>query len=454
MNTKHNAYIIDSTSLNDRIENNNSSNKTLALKLRSISNETVVATITIPFDIVEQFYILSAQHQQKVLSIQGFEKGNVPLEYIKKNYRETLIAHTQEILFKFYGINFLYQQIHEQKLIVAGEPRLIEVSLIPEHEAFFSFELTIITDQTPIEWKHLPFNAPKRKRYKDLDKQVKNFIETEKFLENNESHESIKLDDWICFSVIIVNAYSQPLAAHLPQQFWLHIGKEEIEGPLRTLFLRRKKGDHFITENRALQEYFSNQLDSCYFFSITIEEVIPSTFIDFESIKQHFKIKTNKALHQKLIEIFSYRNDVSQRRAIAQETLGVLLSKNSIKPPLQMVLRKQEDIITLMQESADYNVYRTQKSFNNYVVSLAERQCCEEIIIDHIAINENITVSDSDVYHYLNLYKKARTKEFIYFKIPSFTLQNQEVPASAQELMRYCLREKTLNYIIYYLTKD
>ena len=55
--------------------------------------------------------------------------------------------------------------------------------------------------------------------------------------------------------------------------------------------------------------------------------------------------------------------------------------------------------------------------------SLAERQCCEEIIVDHVAAHENIEIASADVCHYLNLYKRPRTKEFIYFRIPAFTLQ-------------------------------
>lgn len=453
MNIKQDAYIIDSSSVNEQIKNRSLA-KFLSLKFHSVNHNTCVATIVASSPIVQEFYTLASQHQQKTASVAGFERGNVPLEYVKKIYRENLVVHTQEMLFKLYAINFLYEEIHEQRLIIAGEPRLVEMSLIPESEAFFSFELTLISDQPVLEWKHFPFNAPTRKRYKDLDKQVKMFVDGEKNLAAAHSNDTIKLDDWVLFSTIVIDINKQPVAANIPQQFWFHIGKEETEGPLRTLFLNKKKGESFITEHKALQEYFSGQLDSYYSFSITIQESVAASYSDFESIKQHFKLKTNKSLHQKLIEIFSYRNDVSQRRAIVQETLGMLLSKHTIKPPLQMVLRKQEDIITLIQDSADYNVYRTQKNFNNYVLSLAERQCCEEILVDHIATTENISISSLDVYHYLNLYKKARTKEFIYFRIPPFTLQNQEVPAPAQEVMHYCLREKALNYIIYHLTKD
>lgn len=453
MNIKQDAYIIDSTSVNEQ-KKTAPHNERLSLKLRSINSDICVATVVVPSPIVQEFYDLAAQHQQKSLTIPGFEKGQVPLGYIKKNYRENLIIHTQELLFKFYAISFLYQEIREQQLIVAGEPRLVEIALLPESEASFSFELTLITDQLIQEWKYFPFNAPKRKRYKDLDKQVKTFIDTEKEAELNHAHDSIQFNDWIYFSIIIVDTNKQALAHHLPQYFWFHLGKEDTESTLRNVFLERHVGDSYITENSALQEYFSTQLDSHYLFNISILNKVPATYIDFESAKRHFKLKTNKTLHQKLIEVFSYRNDLSQRRAIAQEALATLLDKHPVKPPLQMVLRKQEDIIKAIKESADYNVYRIQKSFEGYLLSLAEKQCSEEIIIDHIAAHENISITHTDVYDYLNLYKRARTKEFIYFKIPAFTLQNQEIPASCEEIMRYCLREKTLNYIIYHLTKD
>ena len=123
MNIKQNAYIIDSTSMNEHKKSIDHV-EALSLRLRAIHHNTYLATVVIPQNIVHLFYNLAAQHQQKSLAITGFEKGQVPLEYIKKNYRENLIIHTQEILFKFYAINFLYQEIREEQLIVAGDPRL------------------------------------------------------------------------------------------------------------------------------------------------------------------------------------------------------------------------------------------------------------------------------------------------------------------------------------------
>jgi len=44
-------------------------------------------------------------------------------------------------------------------------------------------------------------------------------------------------------------------------------------------------------------------------------------------------------------------------------------------------------------------------------------------------------------------------KEFIYFDIPHTKLKGQEIPLATKELAQACLREKTLNHIIYHLTR-
>jgi FKBP-type peptidyl-prolyl cis-trans isomerase (trigger factor) len=452
MNIKQNAYIIESTPGHET--KHTPAEHPLSFKLLSINSQLCIATVTIPHTTVDLFYTLAAENQSKIISVAGFQKGHVPLDYIKKNYQETLNGHVQEILFKFYAINFLYKQVREQKLIIAGEPRLIEASLLPEKDAAFLFEVNLLPDYQIQEWKHFPFKAPKRKRYKDLDKQVQGFIDAETEASQTEGFEKIAPDDWVFFSVLLATETHTPIASWIPQQFWFHIGKEETESDLREIFLGRTVGETYITTNKGLQEYFSSHIHTSYAFLITIEAKVAAAATDFELIKRHFKLKTNKALHQKLVEVFSYRNDVSQRRSMAQDALKMILAKHPITPPVPMVLRKQEELLHTIKNNPDYNVYRTEKKFTSYLTQLAEKQCKEEIVADLIAANENIEITNDDVQSYLNLYKRPRTKEFLYFRIPSFTIQNQEVPAPSHEIMHYCLREKTLNYIIYHLTKD
>lgn len=451
MEIKHESYIKNSTHT-DFSKQLTHCVSPFSFKLLPAQPPLYNAIITLHSSIVTHCYTRAAEDQRKIIAVIGFEKGHVPVEYIKQHYQETLVSHLQEMLLKLYIINFFYQQIHEQQLIIAGDPRLIEASIVPGSDASFTFEINLITEYHIQEWRHFPFRPPKRKRYKDLDKQVIHFIESENHASLSIMH-TIEHDDWVLFSLCFVDECS-PEPSSEKQFFWLHIGKEETEGELRSLFIGKKVGDSYNTDNKALQEYFSSHLETSYSFQITIENKIAAQAVDFELLKKHFKIKTNKALHQKLIEVFSYRNDISLHRSMAQEALKALLNRYHIVPPTAMILRAQEELLESVKHNPDYNVYRTEKEFDIYLTQLAEKQCQEEILVDLIAAQEEITVTNDDVSYYLNIFKRQRTRELLYFRIPSFAVQNQFIPAPAHEMMHYCLREKTLNHIIYHLTKD
>ena len=106
-----------------------------------------------------------------------------------------------------------------------------------------------------------------------------------------------------------------------------------------------------------------------------------------------------------------------------------------------------------MQTNPDYQVYRMQKDFKKRVKQLAEKQAKELMILDQIGYLENIAITNQDAKQYLNLIQRPRTKEFIYLAPPNTRLRGQEAPISSEELKQACLREKTLNHIIYHLTK-
>ena len=74
-------------------------------------------------------------------------------------------------------------------------------------------------------------------------------------------------------------------------------------------------------------------------------------------------------------------------------------------------------------------------------------------MIDQLATKEKIKVTSEDITNYLNLTKRPRMKEFIYFKIPETTIDCQEVPISAELIAQQSLREKTINFVIYNFTR-
>ena len=146
-------------------------------------------------------------------------------------------------------------------------------------------------------------------------------------------------------------------------------------------------------------------------------------------------------MNKKLIEVFSYRNNLSQRRATAEEILHLMLMKHKFDVPNHLTLRQEKVVLDAVQNNPDYYVYRMQKDFKHYVKKLAEKQAKEMILLDHVAFNDNVTATREDVKSYLNLSNRPRMKEFIYFDVPITKIGGREMPISEFMLKQVCLAE-------------
>lgn len=411
------------------------------------------ATVVVPRNFVNEVYHEAARSQQKHAQTPGFNKGNVPLGYIKANFKDHIVSQVKEFLLRFCITSFLREQFHKKKIIVAGSPRLRSIMLAPDQDARFSFEFSIFTPLPLWEWRYLPFKTPKRKNYRDLDRQVEQFIKHEKTLYKQHNYESVTVGDWVHFSLSFTDPDEKPLLNSHEEQLWLKIGNEEADSALHDLFIGKHIGDSFCTSNKGLQECFGDQLNTDYNFFVKIKDISYDAFFDFDQFKKQFRIKNNKDMLQKIVEVFSYRNDMSQRRTIAEESLKLLLSRHRFTVPNHFILRQQEAILNAVNKNPDYHVYRTQRDFESRLKQLAEKQVQEKLLLEQLIYHEKINITIKDVKAYLNLLKRPRTKEFFYFDPPISKIKGRELPLSHEELKHICLREKALNFVIYHLTR-
>ncbi len=419
-------------------------------------NETLhYMTITIPACIIETFFTTAASIQQQHIQASGLTRDSLPIAYVVQNYNMHLTEYLKEFFLKYCIINVMYHTLRTQKLPIAGEARLETIDLSIGQNGIYHFNINKAERITFQEWKYFPFKTPQRKNYKDIDRQAEHFINQEiDLLSKTTTHDIVCINDWICFDITLTDTNGNPLIADITQNFWFKITDEELENPLRDLFLGKKKQETFLSTNRGFQEYFSTVLEGHYTFLVHIIDIVPYAYMCFDQFKYYFKIKTNKDLHKKIIEVFSFRNDISQRRAMVEETLKVLIARHGFFVPHSMIIRQKKKIMELIRENPDYNVYKKQKDFTQSIDSLAHKQTRELFFIEQFAYHENITVSHEDIKAYFNLTKRKRIKEeFLYFEIPHSKNNGQEVPIPTEELYMTCLREKALNHAIYHLTK-
>ena len=426
----------------------------LGLEVNQKTNEFCYLTVNVPASLVDTIYQTAAHSQRAKTDIAGFSLGNAPLSYITNNFHGDLTQHSQEFIFNYFVLSFLFGQIRDKRLIVLGDPRLVDMQIKPNNSASYTFEASLFNQPKLQNWKHFPFKAPQRKNYRDIDRQVDSFMKEETDQLSKLETEQIQIGDWVNFEVWLADKTDKPLLQHFKENLWLKIGDEIADAPFQEIFLGKKKGDHFCTSHVSFQHHFSSHMNHQYNYCVSIKNIVPSSYFCLQSLKKHFRIKTNKDMHKKLIEVFSFRDDISQRRLMAEGALKLLIKHHPILVAEHALLRQQRSILGILQENPDYPVYKAQPDFKDYVSKLAHKQMQETVISDAVGYDENLSVAHEDICTYLNLSNRPRTKEFIYFESPKTKINGQETPISDETLKYCCFREKALNHVIYHLTKN
>lgn len=426
--------------------------KILFIETNPISSHLLKAQVHVDGSFVNSIYSKTLEIYQIYTKLSGFNKQKTPLEYLQENYKNAIDNSVKNFLFKHSVLDFLMEQMREKQICLVNYPRLIEFKKTSENQMSFLFDLSIADSLELKEWKNFVFRSPKRKRYKDLDKQVNLFIKKEIHLVKKKSLDSIQEDDWVCIQATLLTQEQE--ADQLTNSFWIKVNTKYITKPFQATLIGKFEGDTFITDSLPLKNDFSDELEYAkYPFLIKIKAIAKGRHLYLEQFKNTFKLKSKLDVHKKLIEVFSYRNDISQRKSIIEEVFHLFLSKHRFEVPKHFVIRRIEEILGNLRQHPDYQVYKMQEDFDDQVTKLAEKQLKEEILIDQIAFKENMKIEIKDLQQYLHLFNNNRLKEFIYFKPSLERLEDSDTLLQNGLLKQSVLREKTLNYIIYILTR-
>jgi len=410
--------------------------------------------VIIPQSFIQDFFKHATQIKQLNSNSLGFKKGSVPLEYIQVHYKKNILNHMQEIFLKHFVVDELMKHIQEKKILVVGQLQLTSIKMDLDSDAVYTFEGVLPKEVYIQRWKHLPFKATPRKKYRDIDNQVKSFLEEEENLKLfYQEEDTIQVGDWVCFDAWILDINKKSLFHNKKSTLWIKIGDEEPDIVFQELFLGKKINEKIITDNSSLRQYFCNTLEAPYTYALEIKDRVPFKYFSVEDLKHHFKLKSKKDTHNKLISIFSYSSDVSQARSIADTALNTIIKRNNILVPPSSISLQKETIVYELQKKSDYTLYKMRPGFDDQITSLAKKQIYEVVATDYIAYTENIVASHADVKAYFNLMQRTRTQELLYFTPQNTQNEGQEFPVHIESIKRACMREKALNQVIYHLTK-
>jgi len=419
---------------------------------KPVSSHLLETTVKVSPKIIKVIYSQAVSIYAKHGQPSGLKNITLPREFVEQEHTNEIRLNVKKFVLKHIVIDHLLHQISAKKIPIANHPRLTGMRLTDKGEAEYLFDVSVATPINLREWKLFTFKSPRRKKYKDLDKQVTLFIKREQDGSKKQDKNAVENSDWVNFEASIVDNREKPLLPHHKSSFWMKINTTHIEKPFQKNFIGKKINDAFLSNKVPANENLPDSLtDKCNFL-ISIKSIIKGSHLSIEAIKTIFKLKNKAELHNKLIEVFSYRNDISQRRSIIEEIFHLFFSKHRFEIPKHLTIRKQESLLEMLRKQPDYQVYKSQKDFQNNIETLAEKLLKEEILIDQIAYKENVKALRKDIGHYLTLFNNNRLREFVYFKPAFEPIEDSDRPIPESFLKQAVQREKTLNHVIYTLT--
>lgn len=418
-----------------------------------VSSSLIEISITVSAEIIKNLKTKTVQSFKTRIKPQGLEKYDISVDFILERYSATILRTIEQFALRHVVVPALQQELKQKKIIMVHQPRLVECASNTDSSISYKFRISTLEIPQVHEWRKLPFKSPKRKLYKDLDKQVETFCDREGGLFDDTKRELIEDGDWLELEAVMLDNNQQPLIDGLSQRYWFKFSTKYVTDAFKQKFVGKSVGESFITMNFQTNETTSESLSTQSPHKITILSNAKGNHFSIDLFKFVFNLKSKIEIHKKLIEVFSFRNDISQRKSIIEEVFNLLLSKQRFEIPQHLTLRKQEDILTSLRQLPDYHVYKAQKNFTKQLEKLAEKQLKEEVIIDSISFKENISLNREDIRGYLHLFNHDRLREFVYFKPDLDNFDELDTPIPEPILCEAILREKTLNTVIYQLSR-
>lgn len=416
-----------------------------------VSSHINKISITIDQELVTKLLDLTT-NLFSVKPIDGFAPKKVPLDYLQATLQDEIVRKLRSLLVKHVVIKTLTNHLYYNRIVSCNYPRLTGIDSPKDNPWKFHFDLSLAHEIELKEWRNFSFKQPKRKKYKDLDKQVVNFIEQEVAEGKRLDGECIEEQDWVFFETLLCDDTGKIIEPLINSQFWINVKQHAGIDVLRDLFIGKKINDSFVTNLIDLDHTLNEYENYRYSFQVTIRNIVKGGHLSLDLFKGNFRLKNKNDVHNKLMEVFSFRNDESQRRSTIEEVFHLLLSKHRFEVPKHLVLRRQEDLLLSIMKQPDFHVYKTQKDFEHHLELLAEKQLKEEILVDQIAFQEGISSETVDAQHYLHLFGNKKLHEFLYFKPVIARLDQYNIPFNLSLLQQTFTREKTLNYIIHAMT--
>lgn len=364
-------------------------------ELKDIGGSKQEMIITLTKEELAPHYDEAYKSARQHISMQGFRKGKVPLNLIKKIYGKSIeIEAQQDIINKVFTEN-----AQKDAISIIGQPELMDVEDVDEgirftvrYETISKFELKDFKGLTIQEPVHTVTDeeieeAIKKIAIERADIEIAQEVEDENYVVG------IKMEE-------IDPETKEPLAGKKAEEQHVFLGDPNLMPELKNDLIGKKGGDNFI-----LSPLVNNPEMDQKEFLITVQEIqklIPAEIND-EFVKEYTKGKFDSPddLREEIGFQLQEQWDDRSRKAMEDQIIEKLIDMHDDIPmPESIVTSTMESMLDDMKNRYGNNPQISSLTMESLGESLrpnAERIVKWELIRNQIIENEGIQIEEHDI---------------------------------------------------------
>ena len=378
---------------------------------------------------------------QPEFTMNGFEKGQVPIQTIKEKYGKTIMAEQSDLLIS----NAISQIVNDNKYKVASYPKIAFKSFEEGKDVniIASFELFPAIPQ--IELSKISMNKYQVEiNEEELDEMAEKFIKSKL---NWQKQDSIYLSNF--GDIVVINYHGNINGNKFEggdgENYRLELGSQTFIDNFEEQLVGKISGQKVQVNVTFPADYFRPQLSNKKaVFEVEILEILKADHpvLDSAFIKEITGYEDIEDLKDALYDQAIYSYDATCRAIFKKELFDYLDSAYNIELPVGLV---NEQTNFLKNIPGQQKAIKTDDSVEGRLknLKLSQRMVRCGLILAEIANLNNITVSqedvDNEINNIVNLYPEQKEEV-----LKMYNTNKQAV----QQLQGAILEEKTVNFIL------
>ncbi|MCY4321673.1 MAG: trigger factor [Bdellovibrionaceae bacterium] len=283
---------------------------------------------------VKECFSKNYQKIQKKAKMPGFRQGKIPLETIKKTYKDDVYKDVMDDLFR----TFYPKALNEIKIKPAGPPTLIDLKLEEGKECQFLLEVEVhpqvkVTNYMNLELKKKAIKVTEEQINQTLEK-IRNSSAT---FEDSLKESELKDSDFAVFDLYAFDSKNKKLMDY--KNLLLEIGKDRIAKGFDKKLIGLKKG-----EEKQFDFTFPKEQTNSQIAGLTLN--IKVKLISFKDKKipelndelaKRFKVENLKELKEKIKIDLKANLKQTQKDKLENDLIKQLIDKNPVDLPEALI---------------------------------------------------------------------------------------------------------------------